>query len=113
MATTPRIEPDLLHRQAQVAALSGLVRGDQIDDLVNVVAPYDLPHVGVGMADEILIGDGVHVVPAVGEDSDGVMRDVLVELDSHEPAGSRWTSCFASHAPYATAARTPSSVNVG
>ena len=41
------------------------------------------------MADEILVRDGVHVMPAIDEDRDCVMRDVLVELDPHEPAGSR------------------------
>ena len=37
MATRP--DPDLLHRRAQVAVLAGLVRGDDVHDLVLAAAP--------------------------------------------------------------------------
>ncbi|MBW3648819.1 MAG: hypothetical protein KY440_13805 [Actinobacteria bacterium] len=39
MAKQPRINQDLLQRQAQVAVLAGLLRGDDIDALVEAVAP--------------------------------------------------------------------------
>jgi hypothetical protein len=35
----PRVDQDLLHRRAQVAVLAGLLRGDDIDALVEAVAP--------------------------------------------------------------------------
>ena len=42
MTATPRIDPELLHRRAQVAALTGLLHGDQVGELVNGVAPFDV-----------------------------------------------------------------------
>ena len=71
------------------------------------------PNVRIRPADEVLIANGVHVVPRSNEDGNRLARDVLVELDPHEPAGSTCTSCLANQAPYATAARIPSPVNVG
>jgi hypothetical protein len=43
MSKRPRVDQDLLHRQAQVAFLAGLLRGDDIDTLVASVAPCDVP----------------------------------------------------------------------
>jgi hypothetical protein len=43
MGKRPRIDHGVLHRQAQVAVLAGLLRGDDIDALVEVVAPADVP----------------------------------------------------------------------
>jgi hypothetical protein len=43
MSKRPRVDQDLLHRQAQVAVLAGLLRGDDIDTLVASVAPCDVP----------------------------------------------------------------------
>jgi hypothetical protein len=42
MSKRPRVDQDLLHRQAQVAVLAGLLLGDDIDALVASVAPYDV-----------------------------------------------------------------------
>ena len=39
MSKRPRVDQDLLHRQAQVAVLAGLLRGEDIDALVEAVAP--------------------------------------------------------------------------
>ena len=39
MSKRPRVNQDLLHRQAQVAVLGGLLRGEDIDALVEAVAP--------------------------------------------------------------------------
>ena len=41
MAKQPTIDPDALHREAQVAALVGLVRGDSVDDVTRAIAPTD------------------------------------------------------------------------
>jgi hypothetical protein len=38
-----RVDPDVLHIRAQVAVLGGLVRGDDVDDLMSGVAPNDVP----------------------------------------------------------------------
>ena len=35
----PRVDQDVLHRRAQVALLAGLLRGDDLDALVEAVAP--------------------------------------------------------------------------
>jgi hypothetical protein len=43
MSKRPRVDQDLLHRQAQVAFLAGLLRGDDIDALIASVAPCDVP----------------------------------------------------------------------
>lgn len=43
MGTRPHIDQAVLHRQAQVAMLAGLLRGDDIDALVEAVAPADIP----------------------------------------------------------------------
>ncbi len=43
MGNRPRIEQAVLHRQAQVAVLAGLLRGDDIDALVEAVASADIP----------------------------------------------------------------------
>lgn len=69
--------------------------------------------IGIGRTDEPLVVNRVHVVTVLDQhrlNSDG---DVLVELDSHEPADSEWISCLASHAPYAAAARTSPEVSEG
>lgn len=42
MATTPRPDPALLHRQAQVAVLVGLRAGKNVDELLALVAPSDV-----------------------------------------------------------------------
>jgi hypothetical protein len=42
MGNRPRIDKAVLHRQAQVAVLAGLLRGDDIDALVEAVAPADI-----------------------------------------------------------------------
>jgi hypothetical protein len=39
VAKRERVDPEVLHRQAQVAALSGLARGDDVYDLVAAAAP--------------------------------------------------------------------------
>ena len=39
MSKNSRVDQDLLHRRAQVAVLAGLLRGDDIDALVEAVAP--------------------------------------------------------------------------
>lgn len=39
MSRRPRVDPALLHQQAQVAVLTGLLHGDDIDALVAAVAP--------------------------------------------------------------------------
>lgn len=73
----------------------------------------DGKEIGIGRTDEIFVVNRVHIVTVLDEhrlSSDG---DVLVELDSHEPADSAWISCLASHAPYAAPARTSSEVSVG
>jgi hypothetical protein len=41
MAKQPKIDPDALHREAQVAALAGLIRGDDVEDVLRAVAPTD------------------------------------------------------------------------
>jgi hypothetical protein len=38
-----RIDQDVLHRRAQVAVLSGLAAGDDVDDLVAAAAPTHVP----------------------------------------------------------------------
>jgi hypothetical protein len=38
-----RIDPDVLHRRAQVGVLSGLARGDDVDDLMAALAPNHVP----------------------------------------------------------------------
>jgi len=43
MARGVRVDPDVLHRQAQEAVLSGLVRGDDIHDLMIAMAPNHVP----------------------------------------------------------------------
>jgi hypothetical protein len=43
MARGVRVDPDSLHRQAQEAVLSGLVRGDDVDDLMIAIAPNHVP----------------------------------------------------------------------
>jgi hypothetical protein len=43
MSKGPRVDADVLHRQAQVAVLGGLLRGDDIDALVASGAPTDVP----------------------------------------------------------------------
>jgi hypothetical protein len=45
MAKHPGEDPDVLHRKAQVAILSGLATGDDdVFELMNAVAPYDVRH---------------------------------------------------------------------
>jgi hypothetical protein len=45
MAKRPGEDPDVLHRKAQVAILSGLAAGkDDVFELMNAVAPYDVRH---------------------------------------------------------------------
>lgn len=39
MAKNPRVDRDALHRGAQEAVLAGLVRGDDVEDIVAAVAP--------------------------------------------------------------------------
>ena len=39
MRKRPRVDQDLSHRQAQVAVLAGLLRGEDIDALVEAVSP--------------------------------------------------------------------------
>lgn len=39
MSKRPRVDQDLLHRQAKVAVLGGLLRGEDIDALMEAVAP--------------------------------------------------------------------------
>lgn len=43
MTRRARVNTAVLHRQAQVAVLAGLLRGDDIDALVASVAPTDVP----------------------------------------------------------------------
>ncbi len=43
MSKGPRVDHDLLHRQAQVAVLAALLRDGDIDALVASVAPSDVP----------------------------------------------------------------------
>ncbi len=43
MSKRPRVDQDLLHRQAQVAVLGGLLRGEDIDALVEAAAPSHVP----------------------------------------------------------------------
>lgn len=43
MANKPRIDPGVLHRQAQVAVLAGLLQGDDVDALLQAVAPCEVP----------------------------------------------------------------------
>jgi hypothetical protein len=38
-----RVDPDVLHRRAQVAVLSGLARGDAAYDLMAAAAPTHVP----------------------------------------------------------------------
>ena len=38
-----RIDQDVLHRRAQIAVLSGLVAGDDVDDLMAAAAPSHVP----------------------------------------------------------------------
>ena len=39
MSKRPRVDQDLVHRRAYVAVLGGLLRGEDIDVLVEAVAP--------------------------------------------------------------------------
>jgi hypothetical protein len=43
VAKRERIDPELLHRRAQVAVLSGLARGDDVSDLMVAAAPSHVP----------------------------------------------------------------------
>lgn len=43
MSKRQRVDQDRLHRQAQVAVLGGLLRGEDIDALVEAVAPSHVP----------------------------------------------------------------------
>jgi len=43
VAKRERIDPDVLHRRAQVAVLSGLARGDEIHSIVSVTASCHVP----------------------------------------------------------------------
>ncbi len=43
MARGVGVDPDPLHRQAQDAVLSGLVRGDDVDDLMIAINPNHVP----------------------------------------------------------------------
>ena len=43
MAKRERVDPEILHRRAQVAVLSGLAGGDDVDDLVAAAAPSHVP----------------------------------------------------------------------
>lgn len=42
MTDQSRVDPSLLHEQAQTAALAALLRGDDVDAVVAAVAPYDV-----------------------------------------------------------------------
>jgi len=65
----------------------------------------------VTFAGEVLLGHCVHVMTAPTQRCCQIVGKVLVELESH--AGNGWISSRASAAPYAAAARTPSTVKVG
>ena len=43
MGTLDRTDPDVLHRRAQTAVLAGLLRGDDVGDLVLAAAPSHVP----------------------------------------------------------------------
>jgi hypothetical protein len=43
VAKRERIDPDVLHRRAQAAVLSGLARGDEIHSIVSATAPCHVP----------------------------------------------------------------------
>jgi hypothetical protein len=43
MAKRSGAEPEVLHRQVQKALLSGLRRGDHVDDLIGAVDPAHVP----------------------------------------------------------------------
>ena len=43
MTKRERIDPDVLHRDAQLAVLSGLARGDDVYDLMAAAAPSHVP----------------------------------------------------------------------
>jgi hypothetical protein len=43
VAKRAAVDPDVLHRRAQVAALTGLGRGDDVHDLMAAVAPNHVP----------------------------------------------------------------------
>ncbi len=70
-------------------------------------------HDRVCCASQSFVSDRVDVMPRRGKNRYRCCRDVLVELEPHELGRSGRTSCFASHAPYAAAARTPRSSIVG
>jgi hypothetical protein len=42
MTDQSRVDPSLLHQQAQTAVLDALLRGDGVDAVVAAVAPYDV-----------------------------------------------------------------------
>ena len=42
MTDQSRVDPSLLHEQAQTAVLDALLRGDDVDAVVAAVAPYDV-----------------------------------------------------------------------
>ena len=44
MAKKQRVDPDVLHRQAQQSALAALQRGDDVDGITDAVTPSDVPH---------------------------------------------------------------------
>ncbi len=64
-------------------------------------------------AAEALRDNGVDVMVEPTKDIGCLDGNVLVELEPHWPGTSGMTSCFASQASYAAAARTPSSVKDG
>src|SRR6187401_941440 len=43
MAKWTGVDPDELHRRAQVAMLTGLARGDDVHDVIAAVEPTDVP----------------------------------------------------------------------
>ena len=55
--------------------------------------------VGVGVAGEVFVDDGVDVVAGGDEGGFGLDGDVLVELDPHGVEVREWISCLASQAP--------------
>lgn len=70
-------------------------------------APSGCHHVRVGGTRQAFMGDRVDVMTARCEERCSCSGDVLVELELHKLGRRGRTSCFASHAPYAAAARTP------